>query len=156
MIFVTYINALQETNKWSSSKMSQKGLLILTMTNSSRIWFWQAFNNKVVIARCLVQYWQIYSSFLKFCLKARENKLQNIRNTENISQTVLGTRAITTTHWYYIENRANQLTALYSGDRGLEPISYQWFLSISPGNLWFFYVFRGYKNISVAWDGLIG
>ena len=34
-------------------------------------------NDKVVIARCLVQYWQIFSSFLIFCyyftrLKARE------------------------------------------------------------------------------------
>ena len=37
----------------------------------------QAFNDKVVIAHCLVQYWQIFSSFLIFCcyftrLKARE------------------------------------------------------------------------------------
>ena len=37
----------------------------------------QALKDKVVIARCLVQYWQIFSSFLIFCyyftrLKARE------------------------------------------------------------------------------------
>ena len=41
------------------------------------IWFQQAFNDKVVIARCLVQYWQIFSWFLIFCyyftrLRARE------------------------------------------------------------------------------------
>ena len=39
--------------------------------------FRPAFNDKVVIARCPVQYWQIFSSFLIFCcyftrLKARE------------------------------------------------------------------------------------
>ena len=41
------------------------------------VWFQQAFNDKVVIARCIVRYWQIFSSFLIFCyyftrLKARE------------------------------------------------------------------------------------
>ena len=45
--------------------------------NSWCILFKQAFNDKVVIARCLVQYWQIFSSFLIFScyftrLKARE------------------------------------------------------------------------------------
>ena len=39
--------------------------------------FQQAFNNKIIIARCLVQYRQIFSSFLIFCFyftcrKARE------------------------------------------------------------------------------------
>ena len=45
--------------------------------NSWYILFRQAFNDKVVITRCLVQYLQIFSSFLIFCcyftrLKARE------------------------------------------------------------------------------------
>ena len=35
--------------------------------NSHYIWFQQAFNDKVVIAHCLMQYWQIFSSFLIFC-----------------------------------------------------------------------------------------
>ena len=43
----------------------------------NNIWFQQVFNDKVVIARCLVQYWLIFSEFLIFCyyftrLKARE------------------------------------------------------------------------------------
>ena len=43
--------------------------------NSRCILFKQAFNDKVVIARCLMQYWQIFSSFLI---------LQNMRNSKNI------------------------------------------------------------------------
>ena len=35
--------------------------------NSCYIWFQQAFNGKVVIARYLMQYLQIFSSFLLFC-----------------------------------------------------------------------------------------
>ena len=43
----------------------------------NNIWFQQVFNDKVVTARCLVQYWQIFLSFLIFCyyftrLKARK------------------------------------------------------------------------------------
>ena len=37
------------------------------ITNYWYMWFRQIFNYKVVIARCLVQYWQIFSSFLIFC-----------------------------------------------------------------------------------------
>ena len=45
--------------------------------NLKRPWFQQAFNNKVAVARCLEQYWQIFSLFLIICyyfdrLKARE------------------------------------------------------------------------------------
>ena len=39
----------------------------LVSNNSWFIWFKQAFNDKVVIARCLVQYWQMFSSFPIFC-----------------------------------------------------------------------------------------
>ena len=43
---------------------------------SCYIWFQHAFNDKVFIARCLLKYWLIFSSFLIFCyftrLKARE------------------------------------------------------------------------------------
>ena len=51
-------------------------------------WIQQAFNNKVVIARYLVQYWQLFSWFLMFCyyfsrLNAREIS-RKILETRNI------------------------------------------------------------------------
>ena len=49
------------------------------------IWFQQAFNNKVVIARCVVQ---ILFSFLIF--GCYSNKLQNMRNSEKVSHIALG------------------------------------------------------------------
>ena len=69
--------------------------LISKYDNSWFIWFKEAFNDEVVIARCLVQEWQTLSSFLIFCyyfsrLKACETS-QNMRNSENISHIALGT-----------------------------------------------------------------
>ena len=63
--------------------------------NSCYIWFQQAFNGKVVIARYLMQYLQIFSSFLVLLLfhspEGSWNKLQNMRNSENIFRIKLGT-----------------------------------------------------------------
>ena len=57
--------------------------------NSCYIWFQQAFNDKVVIACYLGQYWQIFSSFLIFCYIFFYHKLQNMRTSENISHIAL-------------------------------------------------------------------
>ena len=56
---------------------STKLVCISKYDNSCHIWFEQLFNNKLVIARCLVQYWQIFFPILIFFdylthLKARE------------------------------------------------------------------------------------
>ena len=50
---------------------------ISNKTQMNYNWFQQAFNDEAVIARCLVQYWQIFTSFLISCcyftrLEARE------------------------------------------------------------------------------------
>ena len=48
-----------------------------TKYNSCYIWFQQEFNYKVFIARCLVQYWELFSSFLIFCwyfTRLKENR----------------------------------------------------------------------------------
>ena len=55
--------------------------LVSKQDNSCYIWCQQAFNDTVVIACCLVQYWQIFPSFLI--------KLKNMRNSENISNFAL-------------------------------------------------------------------
>ena len=61
------------------------------------------FNNKVVITRCLMQYWQIFFWFfivpyyvtrvkVRFSYGIGSlNKLPNMRNSENISRIALGT-----------------------------------------------------------------
>ena len=59
---------------FASTKLT---LYQIKQDSSCYIPFQRAFNDKVVIARSLVQYWQIFSSFLIFCyyftrLKARE------------------------------------------------------------------------------------
>ena len=43
------------------------------------ILFKQAFNDKVVITRCLVQYWQIFSSFLIFWCYFKSYKIWETR-----------------------------------------------------------------------------
>ena len=64
--------------------------------------FQQSFNDKAVIVRCLVQYWQIFSSFHIFfnlfhSPKRSWNNLQNMRNLVNIFPYGTRHRVITTT-----------------------------------------------------------
>ena len=59
------------------TKLTLNHISSIQLHNSWCIWFQEAFNDKVVITCCLVQYWQIFFSFLTVfyyftCLKARE------------------------------------------------------------------------------------
>ena len=59
--------------------------LVSKEVNSSYIWFQEVLNDEIVIARCLVQYWQIFSSFEPL------SELENMINSENIFHIALDT-----------------------------------------------------------------
>ena len=65
--------------------------------------FQQVFNDKLVIASCLLQYWQIFASFLMLChhfnrLKAREISSKKYEKLRKYFPYCHGPRGIVTTY----------------------------------------------------------
>ena len=101
--------------------------LVSKSDNSCYIYFHQAFNDKIVIAHCLVQYRQTFSSFLIFCyyfthLKARKISFKIWKTQKKYLWYCTNQCAITSAYHFYFTTQTrfhlkrvyNELTTSFS------------------------------------------